>query len=164
MENFDPSIRRKKYSAHKVFNRLRCPRCRTRLEPHDCAYLMAADLMDGSEIQMNILNGPYGSFCPHCPIVVLDEKIISTSLIESLRNNRVEVTNLSVSFIGIVDLNAFLDEEGRVPQDKENATPLAVAEFVQEIEGGAAIPGAQPGGKRLSGNQRRRQRKQQAQD
>ncbi|MGH9838294.1 MAG: hypothetical protein ACREEM_05885 [Blastocatellia bacterium] len=113
------------------------------------------------EFEPFIIGNDFGSFCPQCPVVVLDRDRFGKQLVKSLEEEssggRIE---FAFTVVGIIDLEAIPDDKKDVPiGDDENPIPLV--EFIETIERTDQGGEGQPAGKRLSGNQRRRLRKQQ---
>jgi hypothetical protein len=154
MKKFDPSIPRKRYWSDSVPNKLRCPRCKSLLEKEYQSYLLT--VQSYVDYETFISGNDYGSFCPQCPIVVLDIQGIKQTIQQVFdRTDWIKSTKLSFEVLGILDLDA-------VPKEKFDQTlgtddnPYPLVSFLDQIEGneGGQIPRK---GKRLSGNQRRRQ-------
>jgi hypothetical protein len=152
---FDASIPRKNYWSDSVPNKLRCPRCRTKLERAYASYLVAIRIQDG-EFESFVMGGPdLGSFCTQCPIVVLDRVKITTQLIGIVEEDSSgENIKFDYAVLGIINLDA-------IPEDKRGVSiggddnPLPLVKFLDTTD----PVGVAPAGKRLSGNQRRRLRK-----
>ena len=72
MKKFDASIPRKMFWSDKLVNRKKCPLCHSALENEYHTYGMA--VVSGRETTTLITGNDAGSFCPVCPVVVLDRK------------------------------------------------------------------------------------------
>jgi hypothetical protein len=152
MKKFDASIPRKVFWSDRVPNRHRCPLCHARLEKEFHAYAYQVVKEDGTEA-IYVVGGNLGAFCPQCPIVVLDMKEAVGMLAGTLGAREGKPVRFIV--IGILDMDAIPPEKANVPVGGED-NPLPLVFFVDKIDPPAAKP---PAGKRLSGNQRRRHRK-----
>jgi len=110
---------------------------------------------EGDESPAYVTGSDLGAFCPQCPIVVLDLKEFASMAAETIGLGE----NYSLEFIvvGIVDINAIPEDKKDVPIGADD-NPIPLVHFVDTIEKAATT---QHDGKRLSGNQRRRLRKNQ---
>jgi|SRR5215475_2456550 len=155
MKKFAASIPRKMFWSDRVPNKIRCPICKAKLENeyHTYVFLTSSIIGDDSFFAGN----DHGRFCNNCPIVVLDRNGFNDTVSRiSEINDYKDVNTVSYIVIGIVDIDAIPEGQRHLSLgDKENPVPLV--EFLQTIERKGATGGIQ---RRLSGNQRRRLRKQ----
>jgi hypothetical protein len=157
MKKFDASIPRKMFWSDKLVNRKKCPLCHSALENEYHTYGMAA--VSGMETTTFITGNDSGSFCPKCPVVVLDRKGFE-QVMEDIAEERPGwgmSGALRYIVIGLVDTEAVPEDKRHLPPGDED-NPIQVVEFLQEIDTANRNEGMRHAGKRLSGNQRRRRR------
>src|SRR5262245_34045379 len=102
MSKFDPSIPRKQFWTDRVPNKHRCPFCHSRLEKDYQVYMFV--VQEGEETPAYVTGNDHGSFCPQCPIVVLDMKEFARSAAEVIGLD--EAQSLAFMVLGLVNLNA----------------------------------------------------------
>jgi len=157
MNKFDASVPRKMFWSDKLVNRKKCPLCHSALENEYHTYGIA--VVSGKEVTTLITGNDAGSFCPVCPVVVLDRKVFE-QVMEDIVEERPDwgmSGSLRYVVIGIVDTDAVPEDKRHLPPGDED-NPIQVVEFLQEIDTANRIEGLRHEGKRLSGNQRRRRR------
>lgn len=159
MKKLDASVPRKNFWADQVPNKLRCPRCRTKLEKEHATYMVAMQIQ--GEFETFAMGNDFGSFCPHCPVVVLDRDGIGRQLLQMLEaKSPGERLEIAYTVVGIIDVDAIPEDKNDVPIGSDD-NPIPLVEFVDTIERTDPSGEGHLGGKRLSGNQRRRLRKSQ---
>jgi len=142
--------------SDKLVNRKKCPLCHSALEKEFHTYGIA--VVSGKEITTLITGNDAGSFCPECPVVVLDRKGFE-QVMEDIVKERPDwgmSGDLRYIVIGLVDTDAVPEDKRHLPAGDED-NPITVVEFLQEIDTANRNEGRHEG-KRLSGNQRRRRR------
>jgi hypothetical protein len=157
MKKFNASIPRKMFWSDKLVNRKKCPLCHSALENEYHTYGLA--VVSGREATTFITGNDGGSFCPECPVVVLDRKGFE-QVIEDIVKERPDwgmSGALSYIVVGLVDTDAVPEDKRHLPSGDED-NPINVVEFLQEIDTANRNEGPRHAGKRLSGNQRRRRR------
>jgi hypothetical protein len=156
MKKFDASVPRKMFWSDKLVNRKKCPLCHLALENEYHTYAMA--VLGGGETTTFITGNEAGSFCPECPVVVLDRKGFDRVIGEIVEESPDLRISGAVSFvvIGIVDTDAVPEDKRHLPLGSED-NPIPLVQFLQEIDT-ANRSESRHGGKRMSGNQRRRRR------
>jgi hypothetical protein len=157
MDKFDASIPRRMFWSDKLVNRKKCPLCHSPLEGEYHTYVMA--IVSGREPTTFITGNDAGSFCPVCPVVVLDRKGFK-QVVEEIVGEKPDwgmSGDLRYIVIGLVDTDAVPEGKPHLPPGDED-TPIQVVEFLQEIDTANRNEGLRHAGKRLSGNQRRRRR------
>jgi hypothetical protein len=153
MKKFDPSIPRKQFWTDKIPNRHRCPYCRSKLEREYQHYMVAVEV--DNERQAYVVGHDLGAFCLQCPIVVFDTKEIAGRIAEVMELGKNE--SIAFAVLGIIDVDAIPEDKRDIPIGGDD-NPIPLVNFVDTIEKAAPT---QKEGKRLSGNQRRRLRKNQ---
>jgi hypothetical protein len=156
MKKFDASIPRKMFWADRLVNKKKCPICHSTLENEYHHYILA--IRRGEEITTLGVGTDYGAFCAECPVVALDRKGFERYVGEIVEENPDWKMSSDVRFVvvGIVNIDA-------IPEDKRHLTlgsddnPIPLVSFLQEIDT-ANKSESRHGGKRLSGNRRRRRR------
>jgi hypothetical protein len=143
--------------SDKLVNRKKCPLCHSALEKEYHTYGIA--VVSGKEIRTLITGNDAGSFCPECPVVVLDRKGFDQVMEDIVRERPDWVMSDSLRYIvvGLVDTDAVPEDKRHLPPGSED-NPITVVEFLQEIDTANRNEGRRHEGKRLSGNQRRRRR------
>jgi len=156
MNKFDASIPRKMFWSDKLVNKKKCPLCHSALENEYHTYAIA--VLGGGETATFIAGNNAGSFCPECPVVVLDRKGFDRVIGEIIEESPDLRISGAVSFavIGIVDTDAVPEDKRHLPLGGEE-NPIPLVPFLQEIDT-ANRSESRHGGKRMSGNQRRRRR------
>src|SRR5215470_19935347 len=157
MKKFDASIPRRMFWSDKLVNRKKCPLCHSALENEYHTYGMA--VVNGKETTTLITGNDAGSFCPVCPVVVLDRKgfeQVMEDIVEG-RPDWLMSGALRYIVIGLVDTDAVPEDKRHLPPGDED-NPINIVEFLQEIDTANRNEGLRQAGKRLSGNQRRRRR------
>ena len=130
--------------------------CHSPLENEYHTYGVA--IVSGREATTFITGNDAGSFCPECPVVVLDRKIFE-QVMEDIVEERPDwgmSGDLRYIVMGLVDTDAVPEDKRHLPPGDED-NPISVVEFLQEIDT-ASRSESRHKGKRLSGNQRRRRR------
>jgi hypothetical protein len=157
MKKFDASIPRKMFWSDKLVNRKKCPLCHSALETEYHTYGMAVWI--GSESTTFIAGNDYGSFCPECPVVVLDRAGFGQVVEEIVEERPDRGLSGAVRFvvIGIMDTDAVPEDKRHLPPGDDD-NPIPIVEFLQEIDTTSKSEARRHEGKRLSGNQRRRRR------
>ena len=156
MNKFNASIPRRMFWSDKLVNRKKCPLCHSPLENEYHTYGVA--IVSGREATTFITGNDAGSFCPECPVVVLDRKIFE-QVMEDIVEERPDwgmSGDLRYIVMGLVDTDAVPEDKRHLPPGDED-NPISVVEFLQEIDT-ASRSESRHKGKRLSGNQRRRRR------
>jgi len=156
MKKFDVSIPRKMFWSDSLVNRKKCPLCHSTLENEYHHYIMA--VRSGKEITTLGVGNDYGSFCPECPVVVLDRKGFERSVEGIVKENPdwKMSGDVSLAVIGIVNMDTVPEDQRHLPMVSDG-NPIPLVEFLREIDT-ANKSESWHGGKRLSGNQRRRRR------
>ena len=112
-------------------------------------------VQEGEETPTYVTGNDLGAFCPQCPIVVLDMKEFARAAAEQIGLEKDRA--LAFMVVGIVNINAIPEDKKDVPIGSDD-NPIPLVSFVDTIESSSTT---QREGKRLSGNQRRRLRKNQ---
>ena len=156
MKKFDASIPRKMFWSESLVNKKKCPLCHSTLENEYHHYIIA--VRTGKEITTLGVGNDYGSFCPECPVVVLDRKGFERVIGQIAEESPDLGMSGAVSFlvIGIADMDAVPEDKRHLPLGGDD-NPIPLVEFLREIDA-ASKSEAQHKGKRLSGNRRRRRR------
>jgi len=128
MKKFDASIPRWRYWSHKVSNPQTCPKCQSPLEKEFHTYLLLT--REGNEIMQFMTGNDGGSFCPNCPVVVLDYDIFSSRIAAAVIPGEG-----SFSVIGIVDLEAIPEDKKDIPIG-EDGNPIPLVKFLNTKESG----------------------------
>jgi hypothetical protein len=157
MKKFSASIPRRMFWSDKLVNRKKCPLCHSALEREFHTYGIA--VVSGKEITTLITGNDAGSFCPECPVVVLDRKGFEQVMedIVKERPDRGMYGDLRFIVIGIMDMDAVPEDKRHLPPGDDDP-PIPMVEFLQEIDTANRNEGRGHEGKRMSGNQRRRRR------
>ena len=156
MKKFDAAIPRKMFWSDSLVNKKKCPLCHSTLENEYHHYIMVT--RSGEETTALGAANDYGAFCPECPVVVLDRKGFERALGGVVKENPDWKMSGDVSFvvIGIVNMDAVPEDQRHLPMGSDG-NPIPLVEFLREIDT-ANKSESRHGGKRLSGNQRRRRR------
>jgi|SRR5215510_10222951 len=157
MKKFDASIPRKMFWSDKLVNRKKCPLCHSGLENEYHTYAMA--VISGRETTTFIAGSDAGSFCPECPVVVLDRKgfdQIMEEIVEERPDWRMS-SAMAFTVVGIVNMDAVPEDRRHLPLGGED-NPIPLAYFLSEIDMANRGVSGRHQRKRLSGNQRRRRR------
>jgi hypothetical protein len=142
--------------SDKLVNKKKCPLCHSTLENEYHQYIMA--IQSGKETTTLATGNDFGAFCPECPVVVLDRKGFERVIGEMVKESPDLEISGGVSFfvIGIVNTDAVPEDKRHLPLGGDD-NPIPLVEFLHEIDT-ANRSESRHGGKRLSGNQRRRRR------
>lgn len=108
---------------------------------------------------MSFMTGnKHGTFCPECPVVVLDSKGFKQIIGGMIEQQGWEISGaFQYVVMGIVDKDAIPEDKKHLPPGGED-NPIPIVEFLHEIKIANKSEGERHKGKRLSGNQRRRRR------
>jgi len=157
MKKFDASVPRKMFWSDKLVNKKKCPRCHSALENEYHIYGIA--VVSGRGTTTLITGNDAGSFCPECPVVVLDRKDFEQVMVDIVEERPDWGMSGSLRYIviGLVDTEAVPEDKRHLPPGDED-NPVTVVEFLQEIDTANRNEGLRHAGKRLSGNKRRRRR------
>jgi len=157
MKKFDASVPRKMFWSDKLVNKKKCPRCHSALENEYHIYGIA--VVSGRETTTLITGNDAGSFCPECPVVVLDRKDFEQVMVDIVEERPDWGMSGALRYIviGLVDTEAVPEDKRHLPPGDED-NPVTVVEFLQEIDTANRNEGLRHAGKRLSGNKRRRRR------
>lgn len=126
-KKFPAALPRRRYWSDQLAKPGACPECGGALQPDYHCYLMV--------IRERKDNTPYltgnrdGSFCAHCPVVVLNTEQFAKTAAQNTRHPKPLFT-----ILGIVDLAA-------VPEDKQHLefgddNPIPLVEFLNADDGG----------------------------
>jgi hypothetical protein len=127
-KKFDSSIPRRMYFSTDLPNSRRCPRCDSKLKKEYQTYMVA--VRDKGEFETLITGNDGGSFCPQCPVVVLDYEVFGK--IASVGRDR-GARAMELAVIGIVNLDA-------VPEEKRNLVlggddnPIPLVQFIHDSD------------------------------
>ena len=157
MKKFDASVPRRMFWSDKLVNKKKCPLCHSVLEDEHHTYAMA--VRSGGETTPLITGNDAGSFCPECPVVVLDRKGFER-VVEGIAEERPDWgISGAVRFVvlGIVNMEAVPEDKRHLPLGGDD-NPIPIVEFLHEIDTANWSGSGRHKGKRLSGNQRRRRR------
>lgn len=142
--------------SDKLVNKKKCPLCHSTLVIEYHSYVMAT--WSGEEATPYITGNDNGSYCPECPVVVLDRKGFERTIEEMAGRPDWEISGaVRFAVLGIVDMDA-------IPEDKQNLplggddNPIPIVEFLHETDTANRSGEGLHKGKRLSGNKRRRRR------
>lgn len=117
----DPTVPRRMYWQDQHGKPDACPKCGTDLVRDERHYALAVE--EGGEVLSYVLSSDAGSFCPACPVVVLD----ADRFRELLKAEN--VTSQRFLVIGLANMDA-------IPEDKMDETlgsdenPVQVTEFL----------------------------------
>lgn len=116
---FPASIPRRMYWSGKCRDSARCPECGGKIEFESHVYMMA--VRHRNNLSAIAVGGPdCGSFCAHCPVVVLNKRQFEDYATMGMGGRGTEFTVL-----GIIDLDAVPPDKRHLPFDeKTNPTPL----------------------------------------
>jgi len=156
MKKFDASVPRKMFWSDKLVNKKKCPLCHSTLENEYQDYIIA--IRRGEDITTLGAGNEYGAFCSECPVVVLDRKGFERFIGGIVKESpNLEISG-AVSFVvlGIVNMDAVPEDKRHLPLGGDD-NPIPLVQFLHEIDT-ANRSESRHGGKRLSGNQRRRRR------
>jgi hypothetical protein len=157
MAKFDASVPRKMFWSDKLANKKKCPLCRSALENEYHTYAMF--VRSGGETTPFIAGSDGGSFCPECPVVVLDKKGFER-VIKAIHEERPDWgISGDVAFVvyGFVNMDAVPEDKRHLPLGEDD-NPIPIVEFLREVDMSNRGGSERHKGKRLSGNQRRRRR------
>ena len=156
MEKFDVSIPRKMFWSDSLVNKKKCPLCHSTLENEYHHYIMA--IRSGKEITTLGAGNDYGAFCPECPVVVLDRKGFERAVGGIVKENPDWKMSGDVSYVvvGIVNTDVIPEDQRHLPLGSDG-NPIPLVKFLQQIDA-ANKSESRHGGKRRSGNERRRRR------
>ena len=156
MKKFDAAIPRRMFWSDSLVNKKKCPLCHSTLENEYHHYIMVT--RSGEETTALGAANDYGAFCSECPVVVLDKNGFERLARENVEKNPDWKMSGDLSFIviGIVNLDAVPEDKRHLPLGGDD-NPIPLVEFLRESDT-ASKSEARHGGKRLSGNQRRRRR------
>jgi hypothetical protein len=156
MKKFDASVPRRMFWSDKLVNKKKCPLCHSTLENEYHHYIMA--IRSGKETTTLATGNDSGDFCPECPVVVLERKGFERVIEGIVKESPDWAMSGAVSFvvIGIVNMDAVPEDKRHLPMGGDD-NPIPLVEFLRESDT-ASKSEARHGGKRLSGNQRRRRR------
>ena len=156
MKKFDASIPRKMFWSDSLVNKKKCPLCHSTLENEYHHYIMA--VRSGKEITTLGVGNDYGAFCSECPVVVLDRKGFERNVGGIVKENPDWKMSGDLRFVvlGIVNMDAVPEDQRHLPLGSDS-NPIPLVEFLREIDT-ANKSESRHGGKRLSGNRRRRRR------
>jgi hypothetical protein len=156
MKKFDASIPRKMFWSDKLVNKKKCPLCHSTLENEYHHYIIA--IRRGEDITTLGGGNEYGAFCSECPVVVLERKGFERFIEGVVEESPDLGISGAVTFVvlGIVDIDAVPEDKRHLPLGGDD-NPIPLVQFLQEIDT-ANRSESRHGGKRLSGNQRRRRR------
>ncbi|MFC1717562.1 SEC-C metal-binding domain-containing protein [Candidatus Poribacteria bacterium] len=112
------------FMSDDIPNATICPRCNASLEREYHSYFVAID--EEGELETLMMGHNGGFFCPNCPTVVLDSRIVD-ELIEShaQRAGYTEGEYVKYAVMGIADLDAIPEEKKNLPLgDDDNPIPF----------------------------------------
>src|SRR5262249_30001942 len=156
MKKIDVSIPRRMFWSDKLVNKKKCPLCHTMLVNEYRHYVAVA--RSGGEAQPFMTGNNYGSFCPECPVVVLDRKGFEQTIAEMAEKPDWGISGaVQLAVMGIVDKDAVPDDKKHLPIGGDD-NPIPLVEFLRETDTANRSADGTQKGKRLSGNQRRRRR------
>ncbi len=110
-KQFDPSVPRRMYWADQLKNPLSCPECGQSLVEENHLYIIAAQEKD--QINSFASRNDGGHFCPHCPVVVLENAVFNAITSESKEISRFQV-------MGIIDESKTTDDHIAITQFLSN--------------------------------------------
>jgi hypothetical protein len=155
MNEIDVSIPRRMFWSDKLVNKKKCPLCHSSLAPEYHSYVLAT--WSGEEATPFITGNNNGSFCPECPVVVLDRKGFERTIEEMAGRPDLGISGaVQYAVLGIVNTDAIPEDKKHLPHGDDN--PIPIVEFLHETDVANRGGEGRHKGKRLSGNQRRRRR------
>jgi hypothetical protein len=155
MKEVDVSIPRRMFWSDKLVNKKKCPLCHSILAPEYHSYVLVT--WSGEEPSTFITGNNNGSFCPECPVVVLDRKGFEQIIEEMAESPDLGISSAGrFAVLGIVNTDAIPEDKKHLPPGDDNPIPLV--EFLYETDTANRGGEGRHKGKRLSGNQRRRRR------
>ena len=109
MERFDSAVPRRMYWSDREGDQGVRPECGTTTQPEYHSYVAA--VKDGDDFEVALIRSEKGSFCPQCPVVVLDIGGVA----EIIDGSGMGSDSASFTVLGICGL------EGRVRGEKRRA-------------------------------------------
>jgi hypothetical protein len=130
----------KLFVSNEVAETTSCPRCNTNLEREYHSYMVAID--EEGERDAVMMGHDSGLFCPECPTVVLDPKIVEEMISDYVQyQTDKHVESLEYALVGIVDLDAVPEGKKDIPLgDDDNPIPLIELEYVHSKPRGRSEP------------------------
>jgi hypothetical protein len=128
MKKIDVSIPRWMYWSDDVSSLPNCPKCGTPLVKERHAYLLM--VKEEKDMESFVVGNDSGSFCPNCPVVVLEK--------EEFENSAIIGSDSSAgmfSVAGIVNLDAIHNEKQDIPIGTDD-NPVPLVEF---LNSGASV-------------------------
>ena len=121
MDKFDASIPRRMYWNTDLKASDVCPECGTPLEKeHHCYVLL---VKDANGVNPFLAGNDGGSFCPKCPVVVLDLDVFSKDAAV------VASETASIMITGIVDLESIPEDKQHIPLGGDD-NPIPLVKFL----------------------------------
>ena len=121
MNKFDASIPRRMYWNNDLKASDVCPECGTPLEKeHHCYVLL---LKEANEVIPFLIGNDGGSFCPKCPVVVLDIDVFSKSAAVGAPKSE------SLMVAGIVNMESIPEDKQHIPLGEDD-NPIPLVEFL----------------------------------
>lgn len=144
MAKFSPSIPRRMFWSHEIEDAAVCPRCGAALETEMQTFM--AFVRIAGEPQAAVLEAE-ASFCPACPVVVLDFEALSETVSDMVDTDQA----LEFAVAGVIDTDAIPADKADVPLGEDD-NPLPLVQFLGPEEPG----GHRKGGKRHKRSKRKK--------
>ena len=113
----------KLFMSDDIVSSTSCPRCHAPLKTEHQSYLIA--IRANGEIESVMISCEGGSFCPGCPIVVLDSQVFEEIISRNVQSRDVQSRDVEYAVLGMVDLEAVPEEKWDIPfGDDDNPIPL----------------------------------------
>lgn len=150
-KRFDSSIPRWMYWSNSIRTPDKCPKCDTSLEAEYHTYLFL--IKEGSDVVTFMTGNNGGSFCPQCPVVVLDHEVFAETALAGGSS-----PNNTFTVVGIVDLNAIPEEKQHIPMGDDD-NPIPLVEFLNNKKNNLAKRRSISGSKRKRTKRRKKNQK-----
>jgi len=121
LNKFDAAIPRRMYWNNDIPSAASCPECGATLEKESHVYLLL--VKEGAEVTPFITGNNDGSFCPKCPVVVLDKDGFAQKAVLGVA----ESEHFMVA--GIVDIDSIPKDKEHIPLGGDN-NPIPLVEFL----------------------------------
>ncbi len=124
MDKLNVSIEKYMYWSSEIGQNKKCPKCDTALKKQHVPYLV---FVNGEEDSL-IMGNDAGSFCPKCPVVVLDADTIAEGLSCAAPKQRFEF-----HVAGIINIDAIPEEKKHLPLGTDD-NPIPLVRFLNNVD------------------------------
>ena len=123
MERFDSAVPIRMCWSDREGDQGVWPECGATVQPEYYSYVAA--VKDGDDFEVALIKSEKDSFCPQCPVVVLD----IGGLAEIIDGSGMGSDSASFTGLGVVDLKAVSEEKKGAPFDEKD-NPIPLVEFL----------------------------------